>query len=66
MDNVAKWKEQIGEKAILPNGKPLPVILLVNKNDLKDNPLSDEAIEAVCKQCDISTWFRVFIFLYPC
>ena len=57
--NVVKWKNQIGEKILLPNGKPLPVILLVNKCDLTENALSDEAIASVCKECGIDTWIRV-------
>ena len=59
LENVKKWKSQIGEKTLLPNGKPLPVILLVNKCDLAENPLSEEAITTVCKDCGITTWFRV-------
>ena len=57
--NVVKWKNQIGEKTVLPNGKPLPVILLVNKCDLTENALSDEAVTSACKECGIDTWFRV-------
>ena len=56
---MKKWKNQIGEKALLSNGKPLPVILLVNKCDITENQLSEEAINAVCKECGIATWFRV-------
>ncbi|KAK8789564.1 RAS-related protein RAB [Blastocystis sp. subtype 4] len=58
LENVKKWKSQIGEKTLLPNGKPLPVILLVNKCDITENPLSEEAITTVCKECGITTWFR--------
>ena len=61
--NVKKWKSQIGEKTLLPNGKPLPVILLVNKCDITENPLSEEAITTVCKECGITTWFRVGLFV---
>ena len=48
---------------LLPNGKPLPVILLVNKCDITENPLSEEAITTVCKDCGITTWFRVGYFV---
>lgn len=59
MDNVSKWKSQISEKTSLPNGKPLPVILLVNKCDIEENQLADDAIEAICKENNIDSWMRV-------
>ena len=59
LDNVAKWKSQISEKTSLPNGKPLPVILLVNKCDIEQNPLPDEAIEGICKENNIDSWMKV-------
>lgn len=59
MDNVSKWKSQISEKTLLPNGKPLPVILLVNKCDIEENQLTDDAIEAICKENNIDSWMRV-------
>ena len=30
-DTIAKWKKEIEEKVSLPNGSPLPTILLANK-----------------------------------
>lgn len=61
LENVAKWKKQIAEKTLLPNGKPLPVILLVNKCDIEENQLTDEAIETVCKNNSIDSWMRVCV-----
>jgi Ras-related protein Rab-32 len=31
MDNVVKWSDDINSKIALPNGKPIPMILLANK-----------------------------------
>lgn len=59
LTNAVKWKSQVGEKVLLSNGEALPVILLVNKCDIPDNGMTDEEINAVCKQCGIQQWFRV-------
>lgn len=31
LDNVKKWKDDISEKVVLPDGSPIPMILLANK-----------------------------------
>ncbi len=36
-ESIAKWKAEIDSKVLLPNGSPLPVILLGNKCDLDVN-----------------------------
>lgn len=59
--DTVKWKSQVSEKVLLSNGEALPVILLVNKCDIPDNGMTDEEIDAVCKQCGIQQWFRVCI-----
>ena len=35
-ESVDKWKMDIGDKVTLPDGEPIPVILLGNKCDLKE------------------------------
>ena len=35
-ETVPKWKEEIDAKVLLPNGLPLPVVLLGNKCDLDE------------------------------
>lgn len=62
LENVEKWKTQLDENVKLPNDKPLPVILLVNKSDLTENGLSDEKVQDVCNKCGISQWIRVCSF----
>ena len=59
LKNVEKWKHQLEENVPLPNGKALPVILLVNKSDITENGIQDSDIDAMCEKCGISTWIRV-------
>lgn len=61
LENVEKWKNQLNENVKLPNEKPLPVILLVNKSDLTENGLSDGQIKDVCEKCGITQWIRVWL-----
>ena len=61
LENVEKWKNQLNENVKLPNDKPLPVILLVNKSDLTENGLSDGQIKDVCEKCGITQWIRVWL-----
>ena len=35
-ESVAKWKAEVDAKVTLPNGEPLPVVLLANKCDRDD------------------------------
>lgn len=34
LDTALKWKQDVDEKVTLPNGKPIPCILVGNKSDL--------------------------------
>ena len=65
LENVEKWKNQLNENVKLPNDKPLPVILLVNKSDLTENGLSDDQIKDVCEKCGIAQWIRVWFDWAP-
>lgn len=38
-DTVSKWKAEIDAKVVLPDGSPLPVILLGNKSDLDEGEI---------------------------
>ena len=53
-ENALKWKRDIDAKVFLPSGRNIPVILVGNKCDLKDEgktPVaSDEEIEAFAKE----------------
>ncbi len=50
-DTIAKWKKEIEEKVSLPNGAPLPTILLANKADLKTRELDKLEIDAYVRAC---------------
>lgn len=62
--SIVKWKSQVDEKVQLPNGQPLPILLLVNKCDIEDNGMTDEDIQSVCQQCGIKQWMRVGVAMY--
>jgi len=54
---VKRWKEDIDNKVRLPNGDPLPVVLLANKCDLVKTPLSEEVMNDYCKENGFLAWF---------
>ena len=31
LDNVKKWRDDINDKVVLPDGSPIPMLLLANK-----------------------------------
>ncbi len=45
------------QKVRLPNGDPLPVVLLANKCDLVKTPLSEEVMNDYCKENGFLAWF---------
>jgi GTPase SAR1 family protein len=45
-ETVSKWKEEIDSKVLLPNGKPLPVVLLGNKSDLDEADIDRTKLDA--------------------
>eukprot|EP00732_Lithocolla_globosa_P007447 Lithocolla_globosa_v1_NODE_9534_length_694_cov_6.644757.p1 type:complete len:210 gc:universal NODE_9534_length_694_cov_6.644757:637-8(-) len=54
---VIKWKKDLDSKVHLPNGEPIPCLLLANKCDLKSRPVSDEEIDALVKDNGFIGWF---------
>jgi GTPase SAR1 family protein len=56
--NVIKWKREIDNKVTLPNGKPLPVLLLGNKCDLEAAVIDKERLDAFCKEHGFIGWFE--------
>lgn len=58
-ETVSKWKAEIDAKVLLPNSKPLPVVLIGNKCDLDRTPAIDEAkIEDIVKNCSFVDHFE--------
>lgn len=45
-----QWKEEIDSKVVLPNGKPIPVVLLGNKCDLDIGETDLGQLEVFTKQ----------------
>lgn len=56
--SVLKWKREIDNKVTLPNGSPLPVVLLANKSDLPDSRVDKEQLDAFCKEHGFIGWYE--------
>ncbi|KAG0046505.1 rab32, member RAS oncoprotein [Gryganskiella cystojenkinii] len=57
---VAKWKADLDSKVTLPGGQPIPVVLLANKIDLKEETatsLDAEEMEKFCQEHGFLKWF---------
>ncbi len=54
----AQWKREIDTKVTLPNGSPLPVVLLANKCDLPDTRVDKEELDAFCKEHGFIGWYE--------
>ena len=52
-----QWKEEIDGKVLLPNGKPLPVVLLGNKCDLDEAEIDKSQLDKFCNQKGFAGWF---------
>jgi len=48
-EKVANWKREIDSKVNLPNGKPLPVMLLANKCDIESATIDKQELDDYCK-----------------
>lgn len=56
-ETVSKWKEEIDAKVLLPNGMPLPVVLLGNKCDLDDAEIDKAQLDRFCEEKGFAGWF---------
>ncbi|KAJ5071332.1 ras-related protein rab-32 [Anaeramoeba ignava] len=58
-EGVKKWKQDIDSKVFLPNKKPIPVVLLANKVDLKPDGWGQttQQMDEFCKEHRFCGWF---------
>lgn len=57
-ETVAKWKKEIDAKVLLPNGHPLPVVLLANKCDMEGVVVDEAALNKFCEENGFVAWFE--------
>lgn len=55
--NLIKWKEDLDEKTTLPNGNPIPAVLMVNKTD-NAGPVDSTKLDAFCAKFGFAQWFE--------
>lgn len=56
---VLKWKSDLDSKVHLPNGSPIPAVLLANKCDQKkDTNHSPSQMDQFCKEHGFTGWFE--------
>eukprot|EP00040_Diaphanoeca_grandis_P015069 m.76735 g.76735 ORF g.76735 m.76735 type:complete len:212 (-) comp24928_c0_seq1:353-988(-) len=55
---VARWKADLDGKASLPNGDPIPCLLIANKCDLPERPIPKEDIQALCDEQGFIGWIE--------
>jgi len=58
LDNVKKWRDDINDKVELPNGKPIPMILLANKCDLPDISIDKDKMSKFARDNGFFAWFE--------
>jgi len=56
---IQKWKNDIDNKVVLPNGNPIPCVLLANKCDLPKDPLikANSQLDTYCEEHGFVGWF---------
>ncbi|NXD71706.1 RAB32 protein, partial [Eolophus roseicapillus] len=56
---VLKWKHDLDSKVLLPNGSPIPVVLLANKCDQKkDSSQNPSQMDQFCREGGFVGWFE--------
>ncbi|XP_028653716.1 ras-related protein Rab-32-like [Erpetoichthys calabaricus] len=56
---ISKWKHDLDSKVKLPNGRPIPAVLLANKCDQKKEGIGNSAadMDTFCKEYGFIGWF---------
>lgn len=57
LDNVKKWRDDINDKVVLPDGSPIPMLLLANKCDLPDISIDREKMDRFARENGFIGWF---------
>lgn len=57
-DTISKWKREIDSKVLLPNGEPLPVVLLANKCDIDGVEVDTNELNTFCREHGFVSWFE--------
>ena len=56
---IAKWKNDIDHKVFLPDGRPIPCVLVANKCDLPNAVTkSEDEMNAFCSEMGFVGWFQ--------
>lgn len=60
LDAVVKWKQDLDSKVQLPDGSPIPCVLLANKCDQQKEGLvnSPAKMDEYCKEKNFAGWFE--------
>jgi Ras-related protein Rab-32 len=60
LDAVVKWKQDLDSKVQLPDGSPIPCVLLANKCDQQKEGLVNSSIkmDEYCKEKTFAGWFE--------
>ncbi|XP_019402092.1 PREDICTED: ras-related protein Rab-7L1 [Crocodylus porosus] len=59
--NSRKWKQDLDSKLTLPNGSPVPCLLLANKSDLSPWAVTREEIDQFSKENGFSGWIETSV-----
>ncbi|CAK6977002.1 ras-related protein Rab-7L1-like [Scomber scombrus] len=59
--NCRSWKQDLDNKALLPNGDSIPCILLANKCDLPERAVSADSIDEFSKANGFVTWMETSV-----
>uniref|UniRef100_V5GRC7 Ras-related protein Rab n=1 Tax=Anoplophora glabripennis TaxID=217634 RepID=V5GRC7_ANOGL len=58
-DSVTNWKTDLDSKVQLPDGSPIPCVLLANKCDqLKESLANNKNMEEYCQENGFAAWFE--------
>ena len=53
-----QWVEDVRQKVVSWDNKPIPIILLANKCDLNKFCIENSTISEFCRQQNIDAWFE--------